>query len=62
MAPTNAKLKVSAMGLNILPSTPLNDRIGMKTIRMMSWPNMAEFIIFKALFDVMASILIADLF
>ena len=36
MAPRSAKLKVSAIGLNILPSTPLNDRIGMKTMRMMS--------------------------
>src|SRR5690606_23832564 len=36
MAPTNAKLNVSAIGLNILPSTPLSDKMGMNTMRMIS--------------------------
>ena len=48
MAPINAKLKVRAIGLNIFPSTPLNDKIGIKTISMISCPNTAEFIIFEA--------------
>src|SRR5690606_13719146 len=56
IAPISAKLKVNAIGLNILPSTPLNDKIGMNTIKIMSCPNMAEFIILEALLSVMESI------
>ena len=33
IAPIKAKLKVNAIGLNIFPSTPLKDSIGIKTIR-----------------------------
>jgi hypothetical protein len=49
MAPTKAKLKVMAIGLNILPSIPDKDKIGMKTIKIISCPKMAEFIILEAL-------------
>ena len=56
IAPIRAKLKVSAIGLNILPSTPSKVKIGIKIIKMMNCPKMAEFIIFEALFRVIASI------
>jgi hypothetical protein len=36
MAPTKAKLKVIAMGLNILPSIPERERIGINTIKMIT--------------------------
>jgi hypothetical protein len=36
MAPIKAKLKVIAMGLNIFPSTPERDNIGMKTIKIIN--------------------------
>ncbi len=36
IAPINAKLKVSAIGLNILPSTLLSDKIGIKTIKIIN--------------------------
>ena len=48
MAPIRAKLKVSAIGRNILPSTPLSERIGIKTIRMINWPKTAEFMSLEA--------------
>jgi hypothetical protein len=38
MAPTKAKLKVIAMGLNILPSIPERERIGINTIKMINCP------------------------
>ncbi len=50
-----AKLKVCAIGINILPSTPLRERIGIKTIRIINCPKMAEFIIFEELFTVSSS-------
>ena len=56
IAPNNAKLKVIAIGLNILPSIPDNERIGIKTIRIINWPKIAEFIIFEALLYVIWSI------
>jgi hypothetical protein len=40
MAPTKAKLKVIAMGLNILPSIP--ERIGINTIKMINCPKIAD--------------------
>ena len=40
-----ANIKVSAIGLNIFPSTPCKARMGTKTIRMISCPKKAEFII-----------------
>ena len=36
IAPTKAKLKVKAIGLNIFPSTPVKERIGINTINMIS--------------------------
>ena len=45
------------MGLNILPSTPLSDRMGIKTIRIMSCPNTAEFIILVAPCKVILSLM-----
>ena len=56
IAPIKAKLKVNAMGLNIFPSTPLNDRIGIKTIKIISCPKMAEFIILEAPLNVISSL------
>lgn len=55
MAPNNAKLKVNAIGRNIFPSTPLNDRMGINTIKIINWPKMAAFIIFEVLFSVILS-------
>ncbi len=49
MAPSRAKQKARAMGLNILPSTPVSDNTGMKTIMMMSCPKMADLSIFTLL-------------
>ncbi len=46
IAPMRAKEKAIAIGWNIFPSTPLNERMGMKTINMITCPKMAEFIIF----------------
>ncbi len=48
MAPIIAKEKANAIGRNILPSTPLNESIGMKTIKIITCPKMADFIIFEA--------------
>ena len=41
MAPRSAKLNERAIGRNIFPSTPLKERTGMKTIRMITCPKMA---------------------
>ncbi len=43
-----AKETVCAMGLNILPSTPTNARIGKYTIKIMISPKAAEFLILEA--------------
>ena len=56
MAPNNAKLNVIAIGLNIFPSTPESDKIGMNTIKIINCPKTAEFIIFEALLYVIWSI------
>ena len=40
------------MGLNILPSIPDKDNMGIKTIRIINCPKTAEFIIFEALLKV----------
>ena len=56
MAPTKAKLKVIAIGLNIFPSMPVNERIGIKTMSIINCPKIAEFIIFEALLYVIWSI------
>ena len=45
----SAKITVCAIGLNILPSIPVNERIGIKTIKIINCPKMAEFIIFDEL-------------
>src|SRR5690606_1541226 len=39
MAPINAKQNTRAIGRNILPSTPTRERMGMKTMIIMSCPN-----------------------
>ena len=57
IAPISAKLKAIAIGLNILPSTPLSDRIGIKTIKIINCPKTAEVIIFELLVYVISSIL-----
>ena len=44
------------MGLNILPSIPDKERMGINTIRIINWPKTAEFIIFEALLKVIWSI------
>ena len=46
IAPINAKLNTSAIGRNIFPSTPTNERIGIKTIMIIICPKMADRIIF----------------
>jgi hypothetical protein len=44
-----APLKQSiAIGLNILPSIPERERIGINTIKMINCPKIAEFIILEA--------------
>ena len=43
--PINANPKAIAIGLNILPSTPCNEKIGTKTIRIIACPKKAERII-----------------
>ena len=48
MAPSIAKQKDRAIGLNIFPSTPVRERIGIKTIRIIICPNIADFIILEA--------------
>ena len=37
-APTSASITVIAIGVNILPSTPVKVRSGAKTSRMIAWP------------------------
>ena len=46
IAPNKAKQNTNAIGINILPSTPESERIGMKTIKIIICPNIAERIIF----------------
>ena len=47
MAPIMAKEKANAIGRNIFPSTPLNERMGIKTTRIITCPKIADFIIFE---------------
>ena len=56
IAPNKAKLNVIAIGLNILPSIPDKDKIGIKTIKIINCPKTAEFIILDALLKVIWSI------
>jgi hypothetical protein len=46
------------MGLNILPSIPERERIGINTIKMINCPKIAEFIILEAPLYVIWSICI----
>ena len=56
MAPIRAKENDSAIGRNILPSTPESERIGMNTIKIMICPKMADFIIILELSMVISSL------
>ncbi|MPM87512.1 hypothetical protein SDC9_134608 [bioreactor metagenome] len=56
MAPINAKMNVSAIGRNIFPSTPESESMGIKTMRIISCPKIAEFIMVDELFSVILSI------
>ncbi len=56
MAPSNAKLNDSAIGRNIFPSTSPSERMGINTIRIITCPKMAEFIILDAPLKVILSI------
>ncbi|KAF5039055.1 hypothetical protein DSECCO2_547930 [anaerobic digester metagenome] len=48
IAPSIAKQNERAIGLNILPSTPVRERIGIKTISIIICPKIADFIILVA--------------